>query len=182
MDNIDVGQKISHIRKEKNLSIRDLAKLADVTPSLLSQLERGLSNPSLNTIKAISKALDVPLFTFFIDEVDNKDLIVRKDNRKKVIFPKNNDIVFEILSPESANSVEFAIVNLVKNSTISNELMSHKSIELAYVLEGKIKIYIEKDEFILEAGDSVTIPPGTNHRWENPFIKPAKIIFTINFK
>ncbi|MBC6002912.1 helix-turn-helix domain-containing protein [Paeniclostridium sp. NSJ-45] len=182
MDNIDVGQKISHIRKEKNLSIRDLAKLADVTPSLLSQLERGLSNPSLNTIKAISKALDVPLFTFFIDEVDNKDLIVRKDNRKKVIFPKNNDIVFEILSPESANSVEFAIVNLVKNSTISNELMSHKSIELAYVLEGKIKIYIEKDEFILEVGDSVTIPPGTNHRWENPFNKPAKIIFTINFK
>ncbi len=142
MDNIDIGEKISHIRKQKSLSIRDLAKLADVTPSLLSQLERGLSNPLLNTIKAISKALDVPLFTFFIDEVDNKELIVRKDNRKKVIFPKNNDIVFEVLSPESANSVEFAIVNLVENSTISNELMSHKSIELAYVLEGKVKIYI----------------------------------------
>ncbi|WP_373599352.1 helix-turn-helix domain-containing protein [Paraclostridium bifermentans] len=182
MDNIDIGEKISHIRKQKSLSIRDLAKLADVTPSLLSQLERGLSNPSLNTIKAISKALDVPLFTFFIDEVDNKELIVRKDNRKKVIFPKNNDIVFEVLSPESANSVEFAIVNLVKNSTISNELMSHKSIELAYVLEGKVKIYIENDEFILESGDSVTIPPGTNHRWENPFNELARIIFSINFK
>lgn len=182
MDNIDIGEKISHIRKQKSLSIRDLAKLAEVTPSLLSQLERGLSNPSLNTIKAISKALDVPLFTFFIDEVDNKELIVRKDNRKKVIFPKNNDIVFEVLSPESANSVEFAIVNLVENSTISNELMSHKSIELAYVLEGKVKIYIENDEFILETGDSVTIPPGTNHRWENPFNKLARIIFSINFK
>lgn len=182
MDNIDIGEKVSHIRKQKNLSIRDLAKLADVTPSLLSQLERGLSNPSLNTIKAISKALDVPLFTFFVDEVDNKELIVRKDNRKKVIFPKNNDIVFEVLSPESANSVEFAIVNLVENSTISNELMSHKSIELAYVLEGKVKIYIENDEFILESGDSVTIPPGTNHRWENPFNELARIIFSINFK
>ncbi len=182
MDNIDIGEKISHIRKQKSLSIRDLAKLADVTPSLLSQLERGLSNPSLNTIKAISKALDVPLFTFFINEVDNKELIVRKDNRKKVIFPKNNDIVFEVLSPESANSVEFAIVNLVENSTISNELMSHKSIELAYVLEGKVKIYIENDEFILESGDSVTIPPGTNHRWENPFNELARIIFSINFK
>ncbi|MEG2789727.1 MAG: helix-turn-helix transcriptional regulator, partial [Romboutsia sp.] len=127
MDNIDVGEKISHIRKEKNLSIRDLAKMADVTPSLLSQLERGLSNPSLNTIKAISKALDVPLFSFFVDEVNNKELIVKKDNRRKVIFPKNNDIVFELLSPESANSVEFAIVNLIPNSHISNELMSHKS-------------------------------------------------------
>lgn len=182
MDNIDVGEKISHIRKEKNLSIRDLAKMADVTPSLLSQLERGLSNPSLNTIKAISKALDVPLFSFFVNEVDNKELIVKKDNRRKVIFPKNNDIVFELLSPESTNSVEFAIVNLIPNSHISNELMSHKSIELAYVLEGAVKIFIEDDEFILECGDSVTIPPGTNHRWENPFNELAKIIFSINFK
>ncbi|MGL5754630.1 MAG: helix-turn-helix domain-containing protein [Paraclostridium sp.] len=182
MDNIDIGEKISHIRKEKNLSIRDLAKIANVTPSLLSQLERGLSNPSLNTIKAISKALDVPLFSFFVDEVDNKELIVKKDNRRKVIFPKNNDIVFELLSPESANSVEFAIVNLIPNSYISNELMSHKSIELAYVLEGRVKIFIENDEFTLECGDSVTIPPGTNHRWENPFNELAKIIFSINFK
>ena len=182
MDNIDVGEKISHIRKEKNLSIRDLAKMADVTPSLLSQLERGLSNPSLNTIKAISKALDVPLFSFFVDEVNNKELIVKKDNRRKVIFPKNNDIVFELLSPESANSVEFAIVNLIPNSHISNELMSHKSIELAYILKGTVKIFIEDDEFTLECGDSVTIPPGTNHRWENPFDELAKIIFSINFK
>ncbi|MGL5712593.1 MAG: helix-turn-helix domain-containing protein [Paraclostridium sp.] len=181
MNNIDVGEKIASIRKQKDLSIRDLAKLADVTPSLLSQLERGLSNPSLNTIKAISKALDVPLFTFFMEDVDNKELIVRKDNRKKVIFPNNNNVIFEMLSPESVNSVEFAIVKLVPNSSSSDYLMSHKSQELAYVLSGKVRLYLDDDIFILEKGDSVVVPLGTNHRWENPFDEDAEVLFSVNF-
>lgn len=181
MDNIDVGEKIANIRKQKNLSIRDLAKLAEVTPSLLSQLERGLSNPSLNTIKSISKALDVPLFTFFMEEVNNKELIVRKDSRKKVIFPNNNNVVFEMLSPESITSVEFAIVKLVPNSSASDYLMSHKSQELAYVLKGKVRLYLDSDIFTLENGDSVVIPLGTNHRWENPFEEEAEVLFSVNF-
>lgn len=181
MDNINVGEKIASIRKQKDLSIRDLAKIANVTPSLLSQLERGLSNPSLNTIKSISKALDVPLFTFFVEDISNEDLIVKKDNRKKVIFPNNNNVVFEMLSPESATSVEFAIVKLIPNSSASDELMSHKSQELAFVLSGKVRLHLNDDIFVLEKGDSVTIPLGTNHKWENPFDELAEVLFSISF-
>ena len=85
MSDINIGEKISLIRKKQNLSIRDLAKLAEVTPSLLSQIERGLANPSVNSLKSISSALNVPLFTFFMSEVNKEELIVRSDNRKKVI-------------------------------------------------------------------------------------------------
>ncbi|HAU5039126.1 TPA: helix-turn-helix transcriptional regulator, partial [Clostridioides difficile] len=42
MNDLNLGEKIAEVRKKQNLSIRDLAKLADVTPSLLSQIERGL--------------------------------------------------------------------------------------------------------------------------------------------
>lgn len=181
MENIEVGRKIAAIRKQKDLSIRELAKLSNVTPSLLSQLERGLSNPSLNTIKSISKALDVPLFTFFIENVSNKEMIVRKDKRKIVTFPNNNNVVFEMLSPESVTSVEFAIVKLNPNASASDYQMSHKSQELAYILEGKVKLSMNEEEFILEKGDSVTIPLGTNHKWENPFDEEAQLIFSINF-
>ncbi|EPZ54464.1 helix-turn-helix family protein [[Clostridium] sordellii ATCC 9714] len=46
------------------MTIKEVANITGVTPSLLSQIERGLSNPSINTLKLISKALDVPLFYF----------------------------------------------------------------------------------------------------------------------
>ena len=50
MSDINIGEKITQYRKSKGLSIRELAKLADVTPSLLSQIERGLANPSVNSL------------------------------------------------------------------------------------------------------------------------------------
>lgn len=74
MNDLNLGEKIAEVRKKQNLSIRDLAKLADVTPSLLSQIERGLANPSVNSLKSIASSLNVTLFTFFVSEVDKKKL------------------------------------------------------------------------------------------------------------
>lgn len=82
MNDINIGEKIAEFRKAKNLSIRELANLSQVTPSLLSQIERGLSNPSINSLKLISKALDIPIFHFFLEPVNTKNLIVRADKRK----------------------------------------------------------------------------------------------------
>ena len=67
MSDINIGEKISLIRKKQNLSIRDLAKLAEVTPSLLSQIERGLANPSVNSLKSI---LDIKKNSIFIKDFD----------------------------------------------------------------------------------------------------------------
>ena len=72
MSDLNIGEKIAQYRKSKDLSIRELAKMADVTPSLLSQIERGLANPSVNSLKSIANALNAPLFTFFTSEVKRR--------------------------------------------------------------------------------------------------------------
>lgn len=54
MENIDIGKKVEKYRKAKGLSSRELAKLAEITPSMLSQIERGLANPSIQTLKGLS--------------------------------------------------------------------------------------------------------------------------------
>ena len=51
-----------------------------MTSSMLSQIERDLVNPSIATLRAISKALDVPLFMFFKEE-NNEELVVRANSR-----------------------------------------------------------------------------------------------------
>ena len=118
MSDINIGEKITQYRKSKGLSIRELAKLADVTPSLLSQIERGLANPSVNSLKAIANALSTPLFTFFTSEVVKEDLIVRGNNRKKVILPGEDNVIYEMLTPGLGDNLEFAIMfnSLFNNS------------------------------------------------------------------
>ena len=115
MSDINIGEKITQYRKSKGLSIRELAKLANVTPSLLSQIERGLANPSVNSLKSIANALSTPLFTFFTSEVVKEDLIVRGDNRKKVILPGEDNVIYEMLTPGLGDNLEFNVMQCLKS-------------------------------------------------------------------
>ncbi|MBI6871953.1 helix-turn-helix domain-containing protein [Clostridium aciditolerans] len=179
MDDINVGEKISEYRKAKNLSIRDLAKLTNVTPSLLSQIERGLANPSLNTLKVIAKILEIPLFAFFVTPLNTKELVVRSDKRKKMILPENKNVAYELLSPDLSGAIEFALMKLTPNSNSSEELMEHEGEEVAFVIEGKLNLYIDSNVIVLDTGDSVRIPRGMKHKWENSYKENGAIVFAI---
>lgn len=67
----DIGARLREARQQQQLSLRDLAARADVSPSLLSQIENGRSNPSVMTLHNIATALDVPI-TFFFPRAEEK--------------------------------------------------------------------------------------------------------------
>lgn len=179
MDDINIGQKILEHRKAKGLNIRELAELANVTPSLLSQIERSLANPSINTLKLISKALAVPLFTFFVSSINTKDLVVRANNRKRMIFPESKDFAYELLSPDMNGAIEFLLMKLTPNSCSSEESMGHEGEEVAFVMDGKINLYLGDELIILNTGDSVKIPPFSKHKWHNPYDLSSNVVFAI---
>ena len=62
---MSIGSNIKMIRLEKGLSIKELAEMADVTTSLISQIEHDKANPSINTLLAISTALNTDIRLFF---------------------------------------------------------------------------------------------------------------------
>ncbi|WP_434797075.1 cupin domain-containing protein [Terrisporobacter vanillatitrophus] len=179
MGDLNIGEKIAQYRKSKDLSIRELAKMAEVTPSLLSQIERGLANPSVNSLKSIANALNAPLFTFFTSEVIKEDLIVRGNNRKKVILPGAENVIYEMLAPGINDNLEFAIMDLSPKSSSCTEYIHHNGYEIAYVLEGEVTLHLDDEKFELKKEDSVKIPVGMKHRWENNSDLESKIIFAV---
>ncbi|WP_088071226.1 helix-turn-helix domain-containing protein [Gottfriedia luciferensis] len=176
MENIDIGKQVEKARKAKGLSSRELAKLADITPSMLSQIERGLANPSIQTLKVLAKTLNVPTFSFFLEQTITKDLIVRSSNRKKMII---DNLSYELLSPDFTGNLATAIMKVPSNVSSSEKLLEHKGEEVAYIMEGKIKLYLDTEEYILEAGDSVKIPANLKHKWENIFNQEAVVLFSV---
>ena len=82
MEELNIGKKIQDFRNARNTSVRELSKKSGITASMLSQIERGLVNPSINTLRAIANTLDVPLFYFFKEDPEKEELVVRKNNRK----------------------------------------------------------------------------------------------------
>lgn len=179
MSDVNIGEKIIEYRNQKKLTIKEVAQRAGVTPSMLSQIERGLSNPSINTLKMVAKALDVPLFNFFKENNISQDLVVRKDKRVKLTFPENNNLMYEMLSPTSNGDIQMMSMSLTPNTSTSEELMSHIGEEVAIVLDGKVDLQLEDEVITLEKGDSIKILPHMNHKWTNLYDETSNIIFAL---
>lgn len=179
MHDVNIGEKIYEYRNKKNLSIKELSEIVGVTSSLLSQIERGLSNPSINTLKMISKGLDIPLYNFFKEDKCSDNLVIRKENRVKLTFPENNNLSYELLSPSSNGVIQSMLLELPINASTSNELMNHEGEEVAVILDGCVDLHLDSEIINLQSGDSVRILPNMNHKWVNTSEKCAKIIFSV---
>jgi len=180
VSNINIGSKIREFRLSKGLTLKALAETAGVSSSLLSQIEKGSANPSINTIKNIADVLETPLFLFFKEEAPRDNFIVRKDERRSMSFSKGEDTAYELLTPDLSGDIEFMILSLQPGAESSGKRREHRGEEVAYILEGTIKLYLEGDEFILFQGDSARINSYMKHKWRNEGEEPGKIIFAIN--
>src|ERR687891_316916 len=63
-----VGERVATHRKDRHLKVSELARMVGVSPSLISQIERGQSQPSVATLFALAESLDVPVDAFFVKE------------------------------------------------------------------------------------------------------------------
>lgn len=182
MNDINIGKKIALIRKSKNMTIKELSDKANVTASMLSQLERGLTNPSINTLKTIAQVLETQLFTFFIEDEVKDNLVLKPQDRKQMIIPSEGQelITYELLSPDLKGDVELAIMKLTPRSHTSKDNFKHFGEEVAYVSKGKVHLFLNETEIELDEGDSVKIPPNMLHRWYNPYKDEAIVIFAVS--
>lgn len=176
MENINVGKQIEKARKTKGWSSSELAKLAQITPSMLSQIERGLANPSIHTLKVLAKTLNVPTFSFFLEETITEDLIVKSGNRKKMII---DHLSYELLSPDFTGNLATAIMKVPANVSSSEQPLGHRGEEVAFILEGRITLFLGEEQYVLETGDSVKIPANMKHKWVNPFEQTAAVLFSV---
>jgi len=171
--------KIRMYRKKKNMTIKELAEKAQITPSMLSQIERGLANPSINTMKVIAKVLDEPLFKFFVDDDNTANLVVKPQNRKRISLPNSKGIEYELLTPDLSGNIEFCQFTLNPKNTSADKPMSHSGEEVALILQGVAHLIFDNSVVELHAGDSVRIPAETNHKWYNPGDEPMVLVFAI---
>ncbi|EFG96058.1 DNA-binding helix-turn-helix protein [Fusobacterium nucleatum subsp. nucleatum ATCC 23726] len=177
---INVGITIKNIRKSKKLLLKDVALKCGISSSMLSQIEKGNANPSLNTIKSIAQVLEVPLFKFFMDlEKEKYEFhLLKKDDRKII---STEYVTYELLSPDVETNIECMQMTLIgKNAETSVKPMAHKGEEIAVLLNGKVKLTIGKFSIVLSSGDSIHIPSMTPHKWTNLHTEKSVVIFSVS--
>jgi len=160
-----LGTNIRQARVSRKLTISEVARRADITRSLLSQIENNKANPSINTLMAIAKALQVPIGSFFDDNNHLDNPVVRAGERK--VLKTRNGISYFLLTPEpSKHSIEF-LYNIFEKGSSTEIFYSHQGEECGIVLEGRLKVDTDSDQYILEAGDSIILLSSKPHKLTN---------------
>jgi transcriptional regulator with XRE-family HTH domain len=90
---MDLGLAIKSIRKQKGLKQNQFAKLCDITPSYLSQIENNNKEPNLSVLKVISNNLGTPLPILFFLSLNNDDINPEKKEAFKMIAPSLKSLV-----------------------------------------------------------------------------------------
>lgn len=190
-EEIDVGKKIKSLRTSKNMPAKQLANEAGISFGMLSQLENGSTQGSVETLRKIAKVLDVTLAYLFTTSSEDKFVsnlknlenekiyVVRKDERKKISFP---DPLYtcELLVPDLQGDMEFLQVNMEPNR-VTEDIIPHTKggEECDYVLEGQIVVTLDKKEFILNKGDCIRFNPEIPHKIENRSLLKASYLSVI---
>ena len=105
--------------------------------------------------------------------------MVRRDARITLGRPETEDIVYELLTANVSGDIEFCMMHVPgKNDSHNVETMHHGE-EVAYVVKGRITVYVNDVPYELEEGDSVLIPPESLHRWKNDGDEECDVLFAI---
>jgi len=169
-----IGQKIRDLRNSKKMTLGELAEKINVSPSLISQLERGGVNLSISLLKSIADALEVPFFSLFDSEearAEKPSPLTTVKERKKVT---TGGVRFNLLSRNYDLGCEFIYNEWPPGSSTGKEKYVHEGVECGLLLEGELEVELDDRVYHLKPGESITFPSDIPHRLNNKGKKTAK--------
>lgn len=175
-----VGREIKLLRKARGKTLTDLSKDTALSQGYLSQIERGVSSPSVKALHSISRALGVTISWFFSrndPDGDLKDLVVRADSRRKLSYASG--ITDELLSPNLGGAIELLRCIFKPGAKSGDKPYTHQGEEAGVIIKGVLHLWIGDQHVVLNEGDSFAFSSETPHRYANPTEHETIAIWTI---
>ncbi len=169
-----VGARIHDLRMSYDLTQEELAHRSNLTKGFISQLERDLSSPSLESLVGILRALDTDIVEFFKDQ-DEEDFVFAAGDRVNAdTYPEAAG--FSLLVPGAANcEMEPALVTLEPGQEIEEK--PHVGEEFGYVVQGKVLVTYGQRQQAAGRGQCFYFVADRPHKLSNPFARQAKVLW-----
>lgn len=174
-----LGADLRALRHARGVTQTGLGRALGRSVGWISQIERDLSHPSIEDLRAIAAFYRVPLSLFF-GQTDaparEQGYVVRKGARRR-IGSGEGGLLEEMLSPDLTD--DFEVVHSVFQPGARQARPSTRPTqEVAYLVSGRLDMVIGGREFTINPGDSFRLR-GEAHRWANPYEEPAVAIWVI---
>lgn len=161
-----IGDRIRSYRKEKGLTLAEVAEKTNLSIGYLSNLERGTSSPTLENIQKICEILNISLMKLLEEDKLNKH-IIRKDERQVIFEQSKNKNKVRYESIRFGSNLLDGLIIITHPHSVFDKKWRHNYDEIGLVIEGELTILIDEEEYVLQKGDSFYIPAQTEHGLKN---------------
>ncbi len=158
-----IGLRLRQLRRQRRLSLAEVAKPVGISVGFLSALERSQMSASIGTLRKLAHFYKSNILDFFNPSQSNSHL-VRPPQRK--VLQAGRGVRMELLA--WGNAVMEPHLFRIAPDAGSGESYAHEGEEFIYVLRGSLEISLDAEKFRLRPGDSFYFESSTPHRWKNP--------------
>ena len=162
------GPRIRDLRRERELTLEELAARSGVSRAMISKLERGEKNPTLVVAAKVAEGLGITLSNLMGVE-ERREVVVVPRGRRVTMRDSETGFERQLLSPAfGGRGVEF-IRNVVPEGATSGEFSPHRrGVEEYVVVEsGRVRAILDGEVYILEEGDAMYFEADVAHRFDN---------------
>jgi transcriptional regulator with XRE-family HTH domain len=181
---VAVGQRIRDLRRTRAMSLETVAARTDLSIGFLSQIERGLSSPSLRVLATLADVLGVGIAGLFGTKETAgtaPDAIVTRQRQRAELNLWRTGISKQLLSPAgSEGRLNLFLVHMEPGGSTGDELYTHDGEEAGLVIEGEMKLTVDAKSWTLKQGDSFRFASRRPHRFSNPSNDSKAVVLWVN--
>jgi transcriptional regulator with XRE-family HTH domain len=169
-----LARNLKRRRLERAISLSELARSAGVSKATLSGLERGSGNPSVDTVWALARALNVPFGELF-DERDDDEVKVRRIEAAQVVTSERGFVGRKLLSRHGRGGIEVYVLDLERGAKRTAAPHSPGVIEHVIVVQGRAEVGPDAEASIIEEGDCISFLADRPHHY-HALDGPARLL------
>lgn len=179
--NTIISNNIKAIRKERKMSLDNLAEVTGISKSMLGQIERMESNPTIAILWKIAMGLDLS-FTSLVEDKRKSALLIHNKDIQPLINGDGTMRIFPVFPYEERRGSEILYIEMEKGAYSPS--LPHKSGTEEYVLvyEGEIAITLETEEYLVKEESSIRYQADCPHSYKNVSKGKTKLCMIIYYK
>ncbi|MGD0623293.1 MAG: XRE family transcriptional regulator [Thermodesulfobacteriota bacterium] len=194
----NLGERIREERRRGKLTLEKLSQKTGLSKSFLSQVERGLAQPSVSSLKKIARELGISVVDLFAGETDQQnrfgfpptvskngpkyaeDFQVVRTNRRKSLTLPGSKVSYDLLTPDLNRQLEVMYMRIDPGEQSGEEPMVDLPGEkFGLVLKGTLEVRVGEEVQHIRAGDSIYFPAHFPHSWRGMGKEPIEVIWVL---
>lgn len=182
MDEINVFAKnLKEHRLKMGLTLSQASELTSVSSTMLSQIERGESIPTLSVLWRISNGLKIRFETLMTSR-DNRYIANNVFEIAPVISDEQDVFIYNIFSFSPETGMEIYYGEFLPGCNYKSIGHLNAKFEYVFVISGSITIRVENHNYLLSAGDYMTFNSTEEHRYINDSNEMAKVHMVVSYE